>query len=45
MLELVFRALFFAIDGKSSGPESYKGPIGKEHSLIMINIQKKYLTD
>ena len=32
MLELIFRALFFAIDGKSSGPESYKGPIGKQIS-------------
>ena len=32
MLELIFRALFEVIDGKASGPESYKGPIGQHVS-------------
>ena len=29
MMEIVFKDLFYAIDGKPSGPETYTGPIGK----------------
>ena len=36
MLELLFRALFEAIDGKASGPDSYTGPIGKKHRFEKI---------
>ena len=32
MIEIIFHDLFFAIDGKPSGPETYTGPIGKKSS-------------
>ena len=38
MMEILFKDLFFAIDGKPSGPETYTGPIGK-------NAWKKYYSD
>ena len=31
-MEIIFKDLFFAIDGKPSGPETYTGPIGKKSS-------------
>lgn len=33
MIEIIFKDLFFAIDGKPSGPDSYTGDIGKKHAL------------
>ena len=39
MMEILFKDLFFAIDGKPSGPETYTVPIGKK------NAWKKYYSD